>query len=129
MVYERVIHLVNEHLDLKFAGRQTKTRQSVIEKLQRENTMQLSQVQDIAGCRIIVNDLIDQDKVVGRISELFADQGTVKAIDRRLKPSHGYRAVHLVVRLEGLPVAIQVRTMRKQFDLQEKQLRAHERPQ
>jgi ppGpp synthetase/RelA/SpoT-type nucleotidyltranferase len=30
--------------------------------------------------------------------------------DRRVKPSHGYRAVHLVVNVEGHPVEIQIRT-------------------
>jgi ppGpp synthetase/RelA/SpoT-type nucleotidyltranferase len=31
-------------------------------------------------------------------------------IDRRVKPSNGYRAVHVVVREVGLPVEVQVRT-------------------
>jgi hypothetical protein len=30
--------------------------------------------------------------------------------DRRKTPSHGYRAVHFVVRLDGIPVEVQVRT-------------------
>jgi hypothetical protein len=35
----------------------------------------------------------------------------VRLIDRRVKASHGYRAVHLVVSSEGKLVEIQVRTM------------------
>jgi ppGpp synthetase/RelA/SpoT-type nucleotidyltranferase len=34
----------------------------------------------------------------------------VTVVDRRAKPSHGYRAVHVVVRESGLPVEVQVRT-------------------
>ena len=30
--------------------------------------------------------------------------------DLRVHPSHGYRAVHIIVRIDGLPIEIQVRT-------------------
>jgi Region found in RelA / SpoT proteins len=35
---------------------------------------------------------------------------TTKVIDRRAVPSHGYRAVHVVVNVEGRPIEVQVRT-------------------
>jgi len=34
----------------------------------------------------------------------------VKLDDRRAKPSHGYRAVHLITKVAAKPVEIQVRT-------------------
>lgn len=77
------------------------------EKLQREST-RLSQIQDIAGARIVVDGgLIEQDEVCAAIQSAFPDS---RLIDRRERPSHGYRAVHVVVRQEGIPVEVQVRT-------------------
>ena len=32
-------------------------------------------------------------------------------IDRRARPSHGYRAIHIVVRIAGVPVEVQIRTL------------------
>lgn len=34
----------------------------------------------------------------------------VAVVDRRVKPSHGYRAVHLVIREEDKPIEVQIRT-------------------
>ena len=69
--------------------------------------MRLSQMQDIAGCRVIVADTLVQDAVVGQIATLFSST----IMDRRQKPSHGYRAVHVVVRPRRRPIEIQVRTV------------------
>jgi ppGpp synthetase/RelA/SpoT-type nucleotidyltranferase len=44
---------------------------------------------------------------VERIRGLFPDTRT---IDRRAVPSHGYRAVHVIVRTQGCLVEVQVRT-------------------
>jgi GTP pyrophosphokinase len=64
-------------------------------------------MQDIAGCRIVVGDVVRQDLVVECLTKAFAETAVV---DRRKSPSHGYRAVHVVVRQGGRPVEIQVRT-------------------
>lgn len=65
-------------------------------------------MQDIAGCRIVVDDIAAQDKVTARLIELF-EQTTV--VDRRQNPSHGYRAVHVIVNYRGKLIEIQVRTV------------------
>ena len=36
--------------------------------------------------------------------------GSVAILDRRERPSHGYRAVHLIVREAGKPIEVQIRT-------------------
>lgn len=64
-------------------------------------------MQDIAGCRVVVADISEQDRTVEKLTQTFA---SVTVVDRRLKPSHGYRAVHLIVRDHRRPVEIQVRT-------------------
>jgi ppGpp synthetase/RelA/SpoT-type nucleotidyltranferase len=45
---------------------------------------------------------------VSSLAELFEDSTIV---DRRQNPSHGYRAVHVIVKLEGKAVEVQVRTI------------------
>jgi ppGpp synthetase/RelA/SpoT-type nucleotidyltranferase len=93
-------------LGLEPTGRPAKSTPSIVEKLRRE-TIRLTQIQDIAGCRVIVENLRDQDLVVAKLLGAFSD---VSVIDRRQLPSHGYRAVHVVVSVMGMPVEVQVRT-------------------
>jgi putative GTP pyrophosphokinase len=69
--------------------------------------MNLSRMQDIAGCRIVVGDIRDQDRVV---KLLLAALVGARVVDRRKKTSHGYRAVHIIATAQGKTVEIQVRT-------------------
>jgi ppGpp synthetase/RelA/SpoT-type nucleotidyltranferase len=64
-------------------------------------------MQDIAGCRVVVDNMFDQDRVIDELTARWQD---ALVHDRRIKPSHGYRAVHLVVNIKQHPVEIQVRT-------------------
>jgi putative GTP pyrophosphokinase len=83
---------------------------SVIEKLRRSGPrgIKLSQMQDIAGCRLTVTDIFDQEQHLVAITQMFE---RTKTIDRRTAPSHGYRAVHVLASIDGKPVEIQVRTL------------------
>lgn len=84
-----------------------KTQDTLIDKLHRETT-RLSQVQDVAGCRVEVDGgLAEQDDIVARVVARFPH---AKVYDRRERPSHGYRAVHIVVATAHGLVEIQVRT-------------------
>jgi putative GTP pyrophosphokinase len=103
---EFVVRTIRERLHLRPAIRPAKSNESVIEKLRRE-TIRLSQIQDLAGCRLVVEDVADQDLVV---ATLRAEFPAASVVDRRVTPSHGYRAVHVIVEVEGRPVEIQVRT-------------------
>lgn len=105
--YECVIGVVREQLKLEPTGRPAKSTGAIREKLQRES-IRLSQMQDIAGCRIIVSDIAAQNSAVERIVAAFPGAATV--VDRRENPSHGYRAVHVVVHHEGVLVEVQCRT-------------------
>ena len=64
-------------------------------------------MQDIAGCRLVVRDEVQQDGVLQSLQRLFPDAAMV---DRRRQPSHGYRAVHLIVRQSAKRVEVQVRS-------------------
>ena len=104
--YESVVATIRDDLGLLPTGRPAKSTASVVEKLRRES-MRLTQMQDIAGCRLIVTDLTMQDSVVGSLLGCLEESVVV---DRRMKPSHGYRAVHVVAYVGGQAVEIQIRT-------------------
>jgi putative GTP pyrophosphokinase len=104
--YKHVVEILRRKLQLEPTGRPAKSTSSIIDKLHREH-IRLSQVQDIAGCRIVVSDITEQDQLIPLICGVFEKSSV---IDRRLKPSHGYRAVHIVVTTFGKPIEIQVRS-------------------
>jgi hypothetical protein len=86
-----------------------KTTDTTIEKLRRERS-RLSTIQDIAGVRIVLDPAstrLDQDAVVLGLLDVYPGADIV---DRRLRPSFGYRAVHVVIQCESRFVEIQVRT-------------------
>jgi putative GTP pyrophosphokinase len=97
---------ISERLGLEQTGRPAKTTKSITEKLQRES-IRLTQVQDIAGCRVVVGRPPEQDRVVASLCEIFP---TARVTDRRTNPSYGYRAVHVIVQISGKSVEIQART-------------------
>jgi ppGpp synthetase/RelA/SpoT-type nucleotidyltranferase len=109
--YEVVVDAIRNELGLEPTGRPAKSTTSISDKLRRES-IRLSQIQDIAGCRLIVADIAAQDSVVQSLTSLF--EHTVVS-DRRRKPSHGYRAVHVIVNAQGRLIEIQVRTELQQL--------------
>jgi putative GTP pyrophosphokinase len=104
--YDFVVKAIRKELALEPTGRPAKSTTSISDKLRRES-IRLSQIQDIAGCRLIVPDIATQDSVVQSLTSLF-EQTTIS--DRRQKPSHGYRAVHVIVNSHSKLIEIQVRT-------------------
>lgn len=104
--YGAVVSTIRDQLKLEPTGRPEKSTASIVDKLQRES-IRLSQIQDIAGCRLIVQDVAAQDTVV---SALVGALPTCTIVDRRKMPSHGYRAVHAVANDGNRLVEIQVRT-------------------
>jgi GTP pyrophosphokinase len=103
--YQQVFDYLTR-LGLRPGGRSGKTTLSIRAKLIRERT-RLSRMQDIAGCRVIVENVAEQNKIVGQLIANFPEH---EVFDRRESTSHGYRAVHFVAYISGVPVEIQVRT-------------------
>ena len=64
-------------------------------------------MQDIAGIRIVVPRRFDQDLAVSWLEAQFPD---ATKYDRLSEPSHGYRAIHLVVPVRDRFVELQIRT-------------------
>jgi putative GTP pyrophosphokinase len=93
-------------LGLQVTGRPSKSTQSIVEKLRREHC-RLSQVQDIAGARIVVETMAEQTSLAEHLRKTLVNSVLV---DRRAKPSHGYRAVHVISKSGGQSIEVQVRT-------------------
>lgn len=85
-----------------------KTINTLVEKLKRDAT-NLAKMQDIGGLRIVKDmKLAEQDSLRDQIVEAFPG---AKVIDRRTdKNNHGYRAIHIIVEVDGFPLEIQLRT-------------------
>ena len=80
---------------------------TIIDKLGREPTMALSRMQDIGGCRAIVESVDDLRAVQQR---LMRNRPPVRVSDYLANPrSSGYRAVHVVVTYDGRCI-VQLRT-------------------
>ena len=94
---EHVVSEIRMRLGLAPTARPAKSTTSIADKLRRES-IRLSQVPDIAGCRLTVADIFTQDEVVKQLKSLFQESTIV---DRRERPSHGYRAVHLIIHYSG----------------------------
>ncbi|MEX1027696.1 MAG: RelA/SpoT domain-containing protein [Candidatus Paceibacterota bacterium] len=103
--YEAVVRTLRQRGEVP-TGRLAKSTVSIVEKLRRES-IRLSQMQDIAGCRIVVGNVVEQEQLV---ASLKSDYTGASLIDRRDQPSHGYRAVHIIAEVSGKPIEIQVRS-------------------
>jgi ppGpp synthetase/RelA/SpoT-type nucleotidyltranferase len=105
--HNHVAAVLRDDLHLEPTAR-VKSNASIKDKLLRQPTLQLIQMQDIAGCRVIVQSLDEQSRIVARLVQTFEHS---KTRDRRERPSHGYRAVHVIVEVSPKQVEIQVRTI------------------
>jgi ppGpp synthetase/RelA/SpoT-type nucleotidyltranferase len=115
LFYDSVLNIAVSRVEAATGKRATsriKNTGTILEKLHRQGGGSLPNIQDLAGMRVVENcNLLQQDELVGEIVEVFSDgHKPPKVIDRRAQPSHGYRAVHIVVFVDKLPVEVQVRT-------------------
>src|SRR3990172_4493543 len=76
--YEAVVRTIRRGGEFP-TGRLAKSTLSIVEKLRRES-IRLSQMQDIAGCRVVVTNVVQQDRFV---ASLKTDFPGASVIDRR----------------------------------------------
>lgn len=102
--------LVSLHGELGIRGeitRRLKKTRTILEKLIRESGLDLSRMQDIGGCRSVLDDLDD----LYRVRDGIAARWEAKEVDYISSPRQsGYRAIHMIVRHEDRPIEIQLRT-------------------
>ena len=97
------------------ATQRTKRTERIVGKLVRLPSMKLSRMEDVVGCRLVVEGLADLRAVVQCLDDQWGD-AIVRRHDYVAEPkSTGYRAYHLVVRRDDLPVEVQVRTSNQHF--------------
>jgi len=84
----------------------------ILSKLARYPSMRIVNMDDIAGCRVTVDSLDEQRRLVDPILMRWGEQGQVdRARDYVAQPKgSGCRAVHVVVLRDERKVEIQVRT-------------------
>ena len=111
----RVYSLIHSTLQackdkLVITKRKRKTRQSIVDKPCRQEKLRLSQMQDIAGCRIVVRE---GTKVADRVNERLINTFEEKQWSIQSKPRNkdSYRAIHLIVKINKKPYEIQLRTL------------------
>jgi ppGpp synthetase/RelA/SpoT-type nucleotidyltranferase len=112
--YQAVLDKVEQRLrQLGFeATTRVKTTGTLVDKLRRTPTLPLGSIHDVAGARIVIDGgRQEQDQAGDRIMAAFADcPKPPQKIDRRERPSQGYRALHVIVFEDSTPVEIQIRT-------------------
>jgi putative GTP pyrophosphokinase len=92
-------------------GERLKRMDTILNKLERQATMALSRMHDIAGCRAIVSDQAIADALIDRLRAQRDWEVMTKVWDYVAEPkADGYRAKHLVAVVEGFRVEVQVRT-------------------
>lgn len=83
---------------------------TIIDKLSRESGLDLSRMQDIGGCRVVVESLdhlrlVEQEIRTSWGSDLHHVKDYIKE-----PRSSGYRSVHMIVKEAGFQIEIQLRT-------------------
>lgn len=83
---------------------------TIVDKLSRESGLDLSRMQDIGGCRVVVESLDHLRLVENAIREAWGDD-LQRTKDYITTPRNsGYRAVHMIVLELGRQIEIQLRT-------------------
>lgn len=107
--YDRCVSLAEE-IDKNniIVAQRLKRLPTIIGKLNRFKNMRLSSMQDIAGVRIIANDMEQLHKIEKRIKRW---NYLVKISDYIVSPkASGYRGKHFIFKKDGMFVEIQLRT-------------------
>lgn len=96
-----------------YIAQRLKRKPQIIRKLQRLH-VRLTQLQDVGGLRIIVDDNDSSNRVSKVIDSLILDSNFTLARDTDYRPSgrddSGYRALHKIVSIGGTKLEIQIRT-------------------
>lgn len=88
-------------------GQRLKRHDRIVDKLVRMATLRLPQMEDVAGCRVVLDD----SGQLRRLEEHLVSQWSIRGTDDYVaRPKEtGYRAVHLIVERDGRQVEVQLR--------------------
>ena len=106
--YDKCVNLSGQIDKNIIVAQRLKRLPTIIGKLNRFKNMRLSSMQDIAGVRIIVNDMEQLSEIEKQIRKW---DNLVKISDYIEKPKpSGYRGKHFIFKKDGMFVEIQLRT-------------------
>jgi ppGpp synthetase/RelA/SpoT-type nucleotidyltranferase len=81
---------------------------TIIDKLGREPTMQLANMQDVGGCRAVLQTIDEVRRVQKRLAK---NRPPLRINDYIATPrASGYRGVHVIVDYDGRAIEVQLRT-------------------
>lgn len=83
---------------------------TIFGKLTREAGLDLSRMQDIGGCRVVLPDVTELRRLEARISQSWSHRVTRTSDYVTAPRSSGYRAVHIVVEWDGCLIEVQLRS-------------------
>lgn len=95
--------------DLVLTKRKRKTQQSIVDKLHRQPKLRLPQMQDIAGCRIVLQSGTDQAQCINNLL-VKAFENELWPVQSKERQAKGYRAIHIIVKQGKQFYEIQLRT-------------------
>lgn len=105
-------YVAKHNSDAVFVAQRHKRLQRIVEKLERHPKMRMSQMQDVGGCRAVVND---QRAAYGVLAGIRKNWDVVGVDDYVAVPRPtGYRALHAIVRKDGCAIEVQLRTFGQQ---------------
>ncbi len=107
-------HWLNSYGSNYYIAQRLKRKPQIIRKLKRLS-VRLTQLQDVGGCRIIVDTNNEVDKLYAYISKKVQEQEQLKlsrATDYRQqgRDDTGYRALHLMFLRDGRKLELQIRS-------------------
>lgn len=107
--YRIILDTLAPHTDLTVTKRKRKTQQSIVDKLRRQPKLRLPQMQDIAGCRIVIQGGAQHAKHIDTLltNAFCRPQWEIDSKDRQ---ADGYYAIHIIVKAEKKFYEIQLRT-------------------
>ncbi len=107
-------HLLSNYGAQYYIAQRLKRKPQIIRKLNRLS-VRLTQLQDIGGCRIIVQKNGDVDRIHKYLTERVAAQNVFK-IDRTTdyrelgRDDTGYRGLHVILKRSGVHLELQIRS-------------------
>lgn len=112
LVTPGVWNWVSQESEQVIVAQRLKRMPQIINKLDRFDTMRLSQMEDIAGCRAVLGNVREVEAVGRRIEQKWKVRYCSDYRDEG-KPGTGYRALHYVVIRQDRLVEVQLRTGRQ----------------
>ena len=89
--------------------RKRKTQQSIVDKLRRQPKLRLPQMQDIAGCRIVLQGGTQHaDTINATLLNAFEQQQW--EVESKSRHVHSYHAIHIIIKVNKKYYEIQLRT-------------------